>query len=296
MSGSAFGAGYAWTVQEPPALDASLATVHRAAPAGLEGALASEVEWVLREAGLIAVLERVTGDAEALHEAAAAWLEQAVALRGRSTRLRQDGAAVAGSWRGDASQSFGAAMGECVAAVDQLASGMAATAQLLNRAGVEAGAAQDAVTGILTDAAAWVAAELAATAVADVLTFGLATVGGALAGSVTLAAFVVRAERISARLGTVLEQVAVELAEVRDARDAIAMARGLSTLRALRQTRATVTELRGTGSVLRAMEGAADAALGEAAGLPLGAHGPDSLGSQIRHTIVDEAERTASGP
>ena len=299
MSGlDAFGVGYAWAVEEPPRLDTMLAPVHRAAPSGLEGTLASGVEWILREAGLLDLLDRVTGDAEALHGAAVLWLEQAVAVRGVSTRLRQDGAPVAGSWRGEASQTFGAAMSAYVAALDRLAFEMAATAHLLNRAGVAAGAAQDTVTGIVTDAAAWAAAELAATAVADVLTLGLATIGGALAESATLAAFVARAERITAEFAVLMEQLATELVALKAARDALGAARGLGSVRAvraLRQARKTVSELRGAGSVLRALEGAADAALGQATGLPLGAEGAKSLGSQVRRTLADEAEEGMSG-
>ena len=292
MSGfDAFGAGYAWAVEEPPRLDTSLTPVHRAAPSGIEGMLASGVEWILREAGLLAVLDRVTGDPEALHGAAALWLEQAVALRGISARLRQDCVPVAGSWRGEAARTFGAAMDVWVTALDRLAFRMAGTAHLLNRAGVAAGAAQDAVTGIVTDAAAWAAAELAATAVADVLTLGLATIGGALAESATLAGFVARAEQISAELAVLVEQVATELAELKAARDAIGAARGISALRALRQARGTLGELGGAGSVFRRLEGATDALLGQAVGLPLGAQGPRGLGSQIRRTITEEAER-----
>jgi hypothetical protein len=292
---AAFGVGYPWAVEAPPTFDTSLAPVHRAAPYGWEGTLAAGVDWALREVGLIAVLERVTGDAEALHGAAVLWLEQAVAARGISARLRHDGAEVAGSWRGEAAQAFGATMGVCLAALDHLTFELAATAHLLNRAGVAAGAAQDTVTGIVTDAAAWATAELAAIAVADAVTLGLATVGGALAESATLAAFTARAERISAELAALLEELATELAVVKAARDAIGAAHGVSTLRAVRRAQEAVSELRGVGGVFHTVEGAADVVLGHAAGLPLGVHGPRSLGSQIRRTISDEAEEIEFG-
>lgn len=294
----AYGIGYAWAMEAPASFDvglSSLSPVRRVPSSGLEGVVAGGVEWVLREAGLTAVLERVTGDAEALHAAAVVWLEQAVAARGISARLRHGGVAVAGTWRGEASAAFGAAMGECLAALDQLASTMAATAHLLNRAGVAAGAAQDTVTGIVTDAAEWAAAELAATAVADVVTLGLATVGGALAGSATLAAFTARAERISAELATLLEQLATELAVVKAAREAMGAARGVSTLRAVREAREVVSELRGFGAAFRTAEGAADAVIGEVTGLPLGGGGAKSLGSQVRRTISEEAEQVDLG-
>jgi uncharacterized protein YukE len=290
----AFGVGYAWTVQEPPRLDTILAPVHRAAPSGLEGVLTSGVEGILREAGLLTVLDRVTGDAEALHGAAALWLEQAVAVHGISMRLRQDGVPVAGSWRGEAAQAFGGTMDAYVTALDRLASGMAATAHLLNRAGIAGGAAQDAVTGIVADAAAWAAAELAATAVADVLTLGLATLGGALAESATLATFLARAEQISAKFAALVEELATELTAVKAAREALGASRGLGVIRALHEARDAMTAMHGVGKVLRSAESAADAVLGHAAGLPLGANGPESLGSQIRKTLSGEAEAIES--
>lgn len=291
----AFGVGYPWAVEAPPTFDTSLALVHRARPYGWEGTLTAGVEWVLREVGLTAVLERVTGDAEALHGAAVTWLEQAIATRAVSARLRHDGAEVAGSWRGEASQAFGTTMGTSIAALDRLTFELAATAHLLNRAGVAAGAAQDTVTGIVTDAAAWATAELAATAVADAVTLGLATAGGALAESATLAAFAARAERISAELAALLEELATELAAVKAARDAIAAAHGVGTLRAVRRAQDTMGELRGVGRVFHSVEGAADAVLGHATGLPLGPGGPRGLGSQIKRTISDEAEEIEAG-
>jgi hypothetical protein len=293
-SGVPLGVGYEWATQQPPSLEMNLTPVHRPAPRGLEGVLTSGVDWVLREAGLIAVLERVTGDAEALHGAAVARLEQAEAVRGLSARLRRGGVAVAGSWGGEASQAFAAAMGARVAALDQLACGMAADAHVLNQAGVVAGAAQDAGTGIVTDAAAWAAAEAAATVAADALTFGLATVGGALAESATLAGFVARAERISAELGGVLEQLAGELAALRAARDAIGAARGLDTLRAIRQARGTVNGLRGAGGVLHAMERGVGSALRHS-GLPVGPDGPTRLRSLVRRTLSDEVKQVWDG-
>jgi hypothetical protein len=135
---------------------------------------------------------------------------------------------------------------------------------------------------------------LAATVVADVVTLGLATVGGAVVGSATLAAFVARAERVAVEFGRLLEELVTELAELRAARDAIATARGLSTLRALRQAHDTMAGLRGTGTALHAAEHVADAALGLATGLPLDGAGPRSLGSQVRRTISDEAEQIDS--
>ena len=177
----------------------------------------------------------------------------------------------------------------------RLPSGMLTPAPLPTLPGAPPGAAQDTVTGIVADAAEWAAAELAATAVADVLTPGLATIGGALAESATLAGFAARAERITAEFAVLVEQLATELVTLKAARDALGSARGLGAvraLRALRQAEKTVSELRGAGSVVRALDGVADAALGQATGLPLGLDGARSLGSQVRRTLADEADGT----
>jgi hypothetical protein len=294
-TGAAFGAGFAWAVEEPPVFDATLSPVRRARPAGLDGVLTSGVEWVLREAGLLDVLERVTGDAEALHGAAAAWMEQALAVRGISVRLRDQGAAPAGCWRGEAARAFGTSMGTFLGALDRVSASAAVTAHLLNETGIAGAAAEELVTGVVVDAAEWAAAELAAMLVADALTLGLATVGGALAESATLAAFVARAERISAEFGTALERLATELAELKAIRESIAAAHGLSKLRAVRQARGAVDDLPGAGGVFHAAESAADAVIGLETGLPLDADGPKSLGSAIAHTAAEEARQVESG-
>ncbi|GAA2061318.1 hypothetical protein GCM10009839_85410 [Catenulispora yoronensis] len=293
--GDSFGVGFRWVVEQPAGFDSGLAAVHRAMRAGLAGVVESGVDWILREAGLLAVLDRVSGDAGELHEAAVVWMEQALAVRGISARVRGDGAGVAGSWRGAAAREFGEAMGTWVAAVDRLACETAATAHLLNEAGVTAGAARDLVTGIVTDAAEWAAAELAATAVADVLTLGLATIGGALAESATLAAFVVRAERVAAEFGVALERLATELAELKAIRDGIAAAHGLRRLRAVRQAQGGLAEMRGAGAVLRAAERGADAIIGMETGLPIDGDGPKGLGSAIAKTAAEEVHEVESG-
>lgn len=257
--------------------------------------LTSGVEWVLREARLLAVLERVSGDAGALHEAAVAWMEQALALRGISARLREAGAATAGSWRGEAARAFGGSMGAFLGALDGVAVGAAATARLLNEAGVVAAVAQELVTDVVADAAEWVAAELAATVVADVLTLGLATIGGALAESATLAGFVGRAERISGEFAVALERVAVELAELRAARDTVTAAHGLGRVRAVRQARGRVGGLPGAGAVFHAAERGADAVIGAETGLPMDGGGVKGLGSSVAHSVVEDVRRVESG-
>jgi hypothetical protein len=290
------GAGFAWAVEEPAGFDASLSPVRRPTPAGLDGVFTSGVEWVLREARLLAVLERVTGDAGALHEAAVVWMEQALVVRGISARVREAGAAVAGSWYGEAARAFGGSMGAFLAVLDGVAVEVAATAHLLNEAGVVAAAAQDLVTDVVVDAAEWVAAELAATAVADVLTLGLATIGGALAESATLGVFVGRAERISAEFAAALERIASEMAGLRAVRDGVGAAHGVrSRLRAVREGRDVVAGLPATGGVFRAAEGAADAVVGMETGLPLDGDGVKGLGSSVAHSVAEDAWEAGSG-
>ena len=186
-------------------------------------------------------------------------------------------------------------MGTRVAALDRLASDLAATAHLLNRAAVIAAAAEDLVTGIMVDAASWAAAELAATVVADTLTLGLATAGGAVVESATLAAFVARAERVSADCAAALERLAAELADLKTAHDAIAAAHGLDAVRALRGAQNTITGLRVTGTAFRVAERATDAVVGRETGLPLDVRGPKSLGSAAVHTTIDATRNAVSG-
>lgn len=281
---------YDWAHQEPPPLPQTLPPVHRTAPRGLEGTLIDGADWVLRSVGLLDVLKQVTGDADALQAAANRWLAEAAEVRSISVRLRQGATAVGASWTGDASAAFGTFFGSCVAALDTLTADLAGTARILNRAAAAAGLAEDLVTGVVADAAEWAAAELAATAVADLLTLGLASLAGGLAESATMAVFVDRAVQISVDFGRTLELLAQELAELKKSREAIHAAGGLAKLRELRNTRAAVDELELLGTAYRALEATTDTALGLATGLPLDADGARRFGTVLGRTLGEEKD------
>lgn len=281
---------YDWTHRDPPPLPRSLAPVHRTAPRSVEGALIDGADWILRSVGLLDVLDQVTGDADALQAAATRWLAAATDLRSISVRLRQGAEAVELSWTGDASAAFGVFLGTCVASLDALTAELAGTARILNRAAAAAGLAEDLVTGVVADAAEWAAAELAATAVADLLTLGLASLAGGLAASATMAVFVERAVQISADFGRTLELLAQELAELKKSRKAIHAAGGLAKLRKLRDTRATIDELELLGTAYRVLEATADTALGLTTGLPLDADGARRFGTVLGRTLGEEKD------
>ena len=286
---------YDWSHQQPSSLPQTLPAVHRTAPHGLEGTLLDGTEWVLRSVGLLDVLDRVTGDADALQTTATRWLAAASELRSISLRLRQGAAAVEPAWTGDASTAFGAFLGTCVGALDALTADLAGTARILNRAAAAAGLAEDLVTGVVADAAEWAAAELAATAVADLLTLGLASLAGGLAESATMAVFVDRAIQISVDFGRTLELLAQELTELKKSHEAIHAARGLAKLDELRGTRAAVDELELLGTAYRALRATTDTALGLSTGLPLDADGARRFGAVLGRTLGEEKDvaRTA---
>jgi hypothetical protein len=149
-------------------------------------------------------------------------------------------------------------------------------ATALNRAGIACALAERLVVEIVADAAAWAAAELAATAVADVLTLGLATIAGAVAESATLAVFVERAATVSAELAMTLDEVVAELASLKSARAAMRNAGGLARLKELRDVRQELDRLPILNEVTAYLEAAADVAVGQSAGLPLGVTGVKS--------------------
>jgi hypothetical protein len=279
---------YDWADESPPPIPELLPPVHRAAPGGLEGSLIDGTELILRAAGLLDVLARVTGDPDALHTAAERRLAQAAAVRSISVRLRQGAVSVGATWDGEASAAFGTFMGACVDTLDALTADLAGTARILNQAGAAAGLAEDLVTGIIADAAEWAVAELAATAVADLLTLGLATLAGGLAESATMAVFVNRAVQISVDLGRTLELLSQELNELKKSRDAIRAATGFAKLQELRNARIAVSELELLNNAYTALNAASNAALGLSTDLPLDADGPRRFGEIVGRTLGEE--------
>jgi uncharacterized protein YukE len=269
---------YPWTTTPPPAIPAPPAEVPAAGRGPVGAVLDSAVGWVLGHAGLLGQLERVTGDGAALHGTAECWRDAAVRIRDVSVVLREGGAAVGAAWDGEASEAFGAAMGTYVAVVDDLCGNAAAIADVLNRAAVACVLAERVVVEIVADAAAWVAAELAVSALAGAVTLGLATVAGAVAESATLALFVDRAAAVSAGLAVTLEELAAELAALNDAREALR----LTDMTRLRQALNGMPIL---GEATAYLETAAAVAGGPLVGLPVGITGVQSPATIVGHTI-----------
>lgn len=278
---------YQWATEQSDAMPA-LAPVHRTAPGGVGGALAGGVGWILSEVGLLAWLERVTGDGDALHATAQRWFDQSAALRDVADRLKQGAATMPSEWRGGASEAFSAYLGRFVAGLEAMAGNLAGTALILNEAGIQAGVAEDVVTGIVIDAAEWVAAELAATAVADLLTLGMASIAGGLAESATLALFVERAAKVSADLGKALAELVGKLDGLRDARDVVRSAEGFRKLKELKNARAELEDLDLAGSAYAVVKYGANAGIGATSGLPMNDRGATGLAKDIgKSTALD---------
>lgn len=267
---------YPWVADPPPPIPGPLAPVPASAAGRVDALLDSAVAWVLRRGGLLAVLDRVTGDGPAVHAAAAGWREGALEIREVSSALREGASRVGDGWDGAAAEAFGGLLGTYVAIVDDLCVNTAAMAVALNRAGIACSLAERLVVEVVADAAAWAAAELAATAVADVLTLGLATVAGAVAESATLAVFVERAAAVSAELAMTLDEVAAEVASLKTARTALRDVGGFAKLRKLHDGRRDLERLPVLHEMAAYLEAAADVAVGQSAGLPLGVTGAKS--------------------
>jgi uncharacterized protein YukE len=281
---------YDWAVRSAPPVPTELPPVHRPVRGGLDRILGEGVDWILRETGLLGALERVTGNGDALHAAAQAWLDRAIEVRNATARLRVGAVPLPEAWEGGASDAFGGFMGRFVADVDAMAAGLADTARILDQAGASAGVAEDLVTGIIVDAAEWAAAELAATVVADLFTLGLASVAGGIAESATMAVFVERAAKVSADLGATLEQLVRELDDLKNAREAIRAAQGFRKLKELKKARTTLQDLDLLGPASGKLISWADKAVGSGAGLPMGHLGLRGLGMDVARTVAEAGQ------
>lgn len=269
---------YPWTATAPPPAPPPLPAVPAAGRGPVDGALDSGVAWVLRQAGLLEVLERVTGDHAALRASAECWRDAALRLREVSVVLREGAAAVGAAWDGGASEAFGAALGTYVAVVDDLCVDAAEIADVLGRAGVACVLAERTVVEIVADAAAWAAAELAVSALAGLVTAGVAAVAGAVAESATLAVFVERAAAVSSGLALTLDELAAELAVLKSAREAVGVTEAL-------RLRQTLRRLPILGEATTYLETAIATSGGPMAGLPVGITGVQNPATIVGQTL-----------
>jgi len=215
-------AAYNWINQPLFTIDLPIHLPHpiKKAENALDGAIDSTVRDVLLATGLLSILQEVTGKPEPLAQAADVWLSQAHQAKAMADELRQAARPLPQSWQGAASAAFGDHMGQLVNALDAMAGDMGTAASILSQAAQECQVAEDLVNEIIREAIEFALATLAATAVADIFTFGLATIAGGIAESAEMTAFVARAAQVSTKLAEVLDRLLEELSRIRALKEA----------------------------------------------------------------------------
>jgi WXG100 family type VII secretion target len=210
-------AAYNWINQPLFTLDLPVHLPHpiKKAENALDGAIDSTVRDILQATGLLSILQQVTGTPQPLAQAADVWLSQAHQTKAVADELRQAARPLPQAWQGAASAAFGNHLGQLVGALDSMAADMGTTADILNQAAQECQVAEDLVNEIIREAVEFALATLAATAVADIFTFGLATIAGAVAEGAEMTAFVARAAQVSTKLAEVLEKLVGTLKELK---------------------------------------------------------------------------------
>jgi WXG100 family type VII secretion target len=215
-------AAYQWISQPLFTVDLPVSLPHpvKKAENALDGAVDSTVRGILEATGLIKILQEVTGKPEPLAQAADVWLDQARETKAVADELRRSAQPLPQQWQGDASEAFGRHLGRFVDGLDSMAGDMGTAAQILNQAAQECQVAEDLVNEIIREAIEMAVATLAATAVADLFTFGLATIAGGIAEGAEMAAFVARAAQVSTKLAEVLQKLLDTLKDLKALKEA----------------------------------------------------------------------------
>ncbi|MFB7945181.1 hypothetical protein ACFC6L_09690 [Kitasatospora phosalacinea] len=185
---------------------------------GLDAGLDSVVKAALDATGLMDVLEKVTGDLQALTAAAHEWQAQAKAVQEVAEELRSAGTRVDAAWEGAASAAFGAHMTTVVEAVDATAADMAQVAQIISQAAAECRLAEQLIIEIIREAIETLIITLAAGLVVDILTLGLATAAEALIVEGEIAVYIARVGQVSLKLEKALKELRTAIKAMKEAR------------------------------------------------------------------------------
>ena len=246
---------YTWVSSPLTALQSALPPIQSQKSGGLDGLIDSGVKGFLEMTGLESVLEQVTGRPQELHAAGAHWLEQARTTHDICARLQAGARPLQTQWEGAASTAFGGFMGTLFQQLESMADDMAQTATILNNAGQECQLAEDMIVMIIREAIEWYLMDLAATAVADIFTLGLATFVGAAAASAEAAVFIERAAKVSKTLAKVLEDLEKMLKELEEAAKAMKEAKGFkATYESFKDAQKTIKEFRAAGGALKGIK------------------------------------------
>lgn len=139
---------------------------------GLAGLIDEAIEWTIEHVPeLPDLLDKVTGDFEALRDHAEMWHEQGEALNDVIHELRKEGADLHENWHGDGAAQFGEYMASVIQGLTELADVMGQTQIILDDAAREASAVHRVIVTIVRTVVEWVAGNI----VVDVLVAGTAT-------------------------------------------------------------------------------------------------------------------------
>ncbi|BAJ31046.1 MULTISPECIES: hypothetical protein [Kitasatospora] len=241
LAPGSFGDAYQWTRDRVTDQLPPLPSFENPVSEGLDAGLDSVVKAALDATGLMDVLEKVTGDLQALTAAAHEWQTQAQAMREVAAELRSAGTRVDEAWDGAASAAFGAHMAVVVEAIDATAEDMAQVAQIISQAAAECQLAETLIIGIIREAIETLIITLAAGLVVDILTLGLATAAEALIVEGEIAIYIARVGQVSLKLEKALK-------ELHEAVKAMKAARSLGTFNKARKAAKAVRKIGGRGS------------------------------------------------
>ncbi|MGE7434932.1 WXG100 family type VII secretion target [Kitasatospora sp. NPDC001175] len=219
---------------------------------GLSGWLDHNVKAALDHCGIMHGLEKVTGNLQALNEAAEEWHAQAVAVQNVADQLRAECSSLPQQWQGAASDAFGRHMGEVVESLDGTAAGLYQTAQIINQAAQMCALAESMVIQIISEAIEALIASLAMEVVVSVLTLGIGAIASAMIDAAEISVFIARVAKVSTELAKNLEELVKALKEMRSAMKAV------KSLKDAREAYKSIQNVRKVVKGIREMEDGGD--------------------------------------
>jgi uncharacterized protein YukE len=217
---------YSWT-EDPATALPEIDPLQKSPDGGIGGAIDATVMWVLEKTGLLAMLDQVTGDPDAAHQAALEWRQRGIATQDAAAVLRHGARELPEHWQGAGSEAFGGFMRMLVASLDAMASDMGQTGQILSEAAQQCQFAGDFIVMIIQQVIEWVLGSIAL----DAITLGLGTVVDGLLDSAEMAEATIEAGEEVSRLQRLLTKLIGVLRDVQEADRAFNEAEGFEKLK-----------------------------------------------------------------
>lgn len=200
VTGDAY-AAYGWMKTPETGLPALAVKNLDPASGGITGAISEAVTWLLQHVPILPkYLNDVTGDVQALKDAAAAWHGAGENLNLVIAEIKHHARDLPESWAGQASETFGTYMGNVARGLDLLVEIVGETQKVLEEAASAADFARQTLSMIISEVLEWIAGNI----LVDVATAGLATGVEALASAGFIGDKVGEAEQAVSRFAGVL--------------------------------------------------------------------------------------------